>query len=145
MNWKQEAIEKLKHYQAKRTALENISEELHRLELALFDLPKVAGGETISQVGACRDKEQLMGNLVCRGELKHALKQARIWVETVDRALATLSEEERLVLSRLYICQTKGNVDRLCEELHVEKASVYRRRDAALRQFTIALYGGMET
>ena len=130
MNWKQEAIEKLKNYEGKRTALENIPEE------------KAAGGESISQV---EDKEQHTCNLVCREELKRALKQARIWVKTVDRALATLSEEERLVLRRLYICQEKGNVDRLCEELHLEKASVYRRRDAALRQFTIALYGGLET
>lgn len=142
MNWKQEAIEKLKNYEGKRTALENIPEEIYRLELALSGLPKAAGGESISQV---EDKEQHTCNLVCREELKRALKQARIWVKTVDRALATLSEEERLVLRRVYICQEKGNVDRLCEELHLEKASVYRRRDAALRQFTIALYGGLET
>ena len=29
-------------------------------------------------------------------------------------------------------------------ELGIEKATVYRRRDKALRSFTLALYGGLE-
>lgn len=36
-------------------------------------------------------------------------------------------------------------MDRLCEELGLEKATVYRRRDAALRHFTLALYGVTES
>ena len=38
----------------------------------------------------------------------------------------------------------QGNVDRLCEELGIEKAMVYRRKEFALRKFTIALYGAVE-
>ena len=60
-------------------------------------------------------------------------------------ALAVLDEEERHILDRFYIHRANGNVERLCDELHVEVATVYRRRDKALRHFTLALYGVVET
>ena len=36
-------------------------------------------------------------------------------------------------------------VKAVCEELGVEKAQVYRRRDSALRHFTLCLYGQTES
>ncbi|MCD7860112.1 MAG: hypothetical protein LUH51_08170 [Firmicutes bacterium] len=38
-----------------------------------------------------------------------------------------------------------GNVDRLCGDLACEQSTVYRKRDKALRHFTIALYGLTES
>ena len=73
------------------------------------------------------------------------MKEARLWVAQVDKALAVLDDEERLVLDRFYIHRAKGNVGDLCERLNVEQATVYRKRDSALRRFTIALYGVTET
>lgn len=51
---------------------------------------------------------------------------------------------ERLVLERFYIAPHKGGIDRLCEELSIEKATVYRRKEAAVRKFAKVLYGGIE-
>ena len=42
---------------------------------------------------------------------------------------------------RFYMCPEKGSVERLCSELGLESSSVYRKRDKALRRFTVALYG----
>jgi len=39
----------------------------------------------------------------------------------------------------------KGNVERLCVELYTEQSTVYRRKDVALRKFTIAMYGCLES
>lgn len=63
----------------------------------------------------------------------------------MDGGLAVLDGEERLVLERFYIHRAKGNVERLCDELHLEKSRVYELKDKALRHFTIALYGLTET
>ena len=62
----------------------------------------------------------------------------------MESGLGVLDEDERLVLDRFYIHRSKGNVNRLCEELGVEKPTVYRRRNRALYLFTIALYGAIE-
>ena len=99
--------------------------------------PVMGGGNT--------REDALLSNMAHREELARTLRQAKAWVETVDAGLAVLDDEERLVLDRFYIRRAKGNVDRLCEELCREKSVVYARRDKALRHFTIALYGLVET
>ena len=56
-----------------------------------------------------------------------------------------LSNEELVILQRMYLFPERGAVDRLCSELGVEQATVYRKRDKALQRFTTAMYGFLET
>ena len=144
MDWKREAIDKLKNYAAHREALENIPKELQRLESVYTGIRSTAGRATVSGGGGSRE-DTMLSNIIHRDELKRRLKEARLWVAQVDKALAVLDDEERLVLDRFYIHRAKGNVGELCERLNVEQATVYRKRDSALRRFTIALYGVTET
>ena len=84
----------------------------------------------------------LLSNIVHREELQRRLSDAQRWVDIVDGGLAVLSDEDRLVLDRFYIHPMRGNVERLCNELGLEdERSVYKRKDKALRRFTVALYG----
>ena len=78
-------------------------------------------------------------------ELERAYNLTKSAVDQVDSALNQLTEEERKILERLYMNPSKGNVLRLCEELNIEQATVYRWRDSALKRFTIALYGITES
>ena len=87
----------------------------------------------------------MLSNIVHRDELKRRLKEAKLWVSVVDRALEVLDDEERLVLDRFYIHRAKGAVVELCDRLNLEKSAVYDRRGKALRHFTLALYGVTET
>ena len=144
MNWKREAIDKLKNYEAHREALENIPKELQRLESVYTGIRSSVGSTAVSGGGGSRE-DTMLSNIIHRDELKRRLKEARLWVAQVDKALAVLDDEERLVLDRFYIHRAKGNVGELCERLNVEQATVYRKRDSALRRFTIALYGVTET
>ncbi len=141
MDWKFEAIDKLKGYGAHKRALENIPDELARLKSAYQHI-RSARTDSTPVVGGGNTREDVMlSNIVHRQELELTLRQAKLWVAVVDRALAILDDEERLVLGRFYIQRGKGNVQRLCDELRLEQSSVYRRRDSALRHFTLALYG----
>lgn len=142
MNWKQEAAEKLADHRARKTALENLTTELRRLEEEAVAL-RSAGAHTNTPVrtSAHAAQDRTLNNLAAREELRRARQAARALVAQVDSALAALDEQERLLLEGLYIHRAKGNVQRLCEQLNVEQSTLYRRRDAALRQFTIALYG----
>lgn len=145
MNWKREAIDKLKNYEARREALENIPKEIKRLESAYAGIRSATTDGTPVSGGGNTREDSMLSNIVHRDELKRRLREARLWVAQVDKALAVLDDEERLVLDRFYIHRAKGNVGELCERLNVEQATVYRKRDSALRRFTIALYGVTET
>lgn len=142
MNWEFEAVDKLKGYEAHRRALENIPMEIKRLEEAFVSIRSaITDGTPVSGGGSTRE-DVMLSNIAHREELARTLKQARAWVEIVDAGLTVLDEGERLVLDRFYIHRTRGSVDRLCEELGIlNPAGVYKRKDKALRHFTLALYG----
>ena len=145
MNWKYEAIEKLKLYEAKKQSLGSIPVEIERLESAMKSIRSAtADGSPVKGGGSGRE-DMMLSNIVHREELQRRLSDARRWVDIVDGGLAVLSDEDRLVLDRFYIHPARGNVDRLCNELGLEdERSVYKRKDKALRKFTIALYGTCE-
>ncbi len=145
MNWKLEAIDKLKGYEAHRKALENIPREIKRLQNAFMSIRSATTDGTPVSGGGSTREDAMLSNIAHREELERALKQDEAWVRMVDEGLNVLSAEERLVLERFYIYRAKGNVERLCEELSLEKTAVYDRRDKALRHFTIALYGICES
>lgn len=144
MDFRKEAADKLRCYLAKQTSLVSIEEELHRLEedfgrlgSSCKDSPSVSGGENHAE-------DALINNIALREELSAAKKDVVEWLRIVDRAFECLDEEEKRVLDLMYIHRAKGNVDQLCAELYIERPTVYRRKDAALRKFTIALYGILE-
>ena len=83
----------------------------------------------------------MLSNIVHRDELKRRLREARLWVEIVDSGLSVLDDEERLALELCFIHKVKGSIDDLCYRLNVDTSAAYRRRDLALRRFTLALYG----
>ena len=143
MNWKYEAIDKLKQYEAKILSLKNIPEEIKRLELAMENIRSATGDGMPAKGGSGRE-DMYLTNIVRREELERSLEQARKWVEFVDSGLSFLTEDELLILDRFYINPAKGNVERLCMELGCEQATVYRKREQALRSFTLSLYGCME-
>lgn len=145
MDWKQEAIDKLRNYEARRADMEVILRDLERLEAAYTGIRAARlDGMPRSGSSASNREEDMVGSITRRDDLKRKLTEARLWVEIVEGGLSVLDDEERLVLDRFYIHRAKGNVGELCERLNVEQATVYRKRDIALRRFTIALYGPLE-
>ena len=144
MNWKHEATERLQKLQAMRQAIHSIPREIERLELEAEGIRGLAM-DTVRVTGGGKREDALLSNLVHRQELQSAFYQADSWVTTVEGALEVLSPEERLVLERLYIYHEKRGIERLCEELQMEHSSVYRKRDRALRMFTLAMYGAAES
>jgi len=144
LNWKYEAMEKLKSYNAKKQALRSIPEEIARLESEMQSIRSATSDGTPVSGGGSGREDRYLSNIVHREELSRSLEQAKVWVSLVDAGLAILSQEERLVLDRFYINPARGNVDRLCGEMGIEKSQVYARKDSALHHFTISLYGCTE-
>lgn len=146
MDWKREAMDKLRCYEAKKTSIGRAAEELRRLEEEAAGIRSATTDGTPVMGGSSTREDMLVNNIAHREELKRAMKDAQRWVRIVDSGFSVLDEQERLVLDRFYIHPARGNVGRLREELGLEEdSSVYRRKDRALRHFTLSLYGVIET
>ncbi len=145
MNWKYEAIDKLKQYEAKKQSLESIPLEIARLGSVMKSIRSATADGTPVQGGGSGRENMMLSNIVQREELERSLEQAQKWVDLVDAGLDILSEEERLILDRFYIHSERGAADRLAGDLHMDVKTVYKRKDDALRRFTISLYGGTES
>ena len=140
MNWKHEAIEKLNNLPAMLMAVDNIPAEIKRLEQELIDLRGIQP-DRLPHITPDRTDDPLINNIVHREELSQAYNRAKIWVDTTRRAFKVLSKEEQTVLMAMYVNPTYGGVSELCKQLGMEQSTLYRRRDEALYQFTLALYG----
>ncbi len=141
MDWKVEAEEKLRRYNAMCAAVASIPQEIRRLQIASYSLGS-PGAEPSGGSKKIRGREErMLNNMAHRQELKWRLEQAKQWLEVTERAMRCLNADERQILEQLYIRQDKGGLDYLCRELGLEKSSVYRRREQALNRFATALYG----
>ena len=141
MNWKAEAKEKLRRYDAMRLATINIPQELQRLEIDAQSIRSSRTDSTPVQGGGSKREEAILNNILHRQELAWTLEQAQAWMRVTDRALTCLTNQEKQILTRLYIYPEKGGLERLCKELNMETSSIYRHREQALKRFTMALYG----
>ena len=140
MDFRREAVEKLKYYNLKKQSLQVTMAEYHRLGSEMTAIRAVDGHDRVSG-GAGGQEERLVSLIEKRDALRRMMKNTRAWIRVVDKALAAIDEEDRMILDMLYINRAQGNVERLCEKLFVEKATVYRRRERALHEFTIAMFG----
>ena len=145
MNWKNEAMEKLRRFDPMCRAVHNLPLEIRRLQIAASSLKGARTDAPVTSGDVGRREELLMENLVHRQELQQRLEQARCWLDMTQRALESLEPAEQLILQRLYIRPEKDALTRLRQELGVEQSTVYRRRDEALRRFTLALYGTVDS
>ena len=126
MDWKREAKDKLRRYDAMRTAAINLPRQIRSLQVAACDY---------------QEADQLMNNMAFRQELRWQLEQVKQWLDVTERAMGCLNREERQILNQLYVRRERGGVDSLCQDLQVERSTVYRRSDKALFRFATALYG----
>lgn len=145
MKWKNEAMEKLRRYDAMRQALRNIPAEISRLKDEAAAIRRANTDMTPVRGNGGYRNDALLNNIAQRQELEWTLKQVRQWLAVADRGLTALPEEDRLILQRLYLYPEKGAVERLCTELGMEQSSIYRRRNQALERFAVAIYGFCET
>lgn len=141
MDYKGEAIQKLKGLEGARSACACIREELLRIDSRLTGIRSATADGSPVQGGGNGREDALLNLLTSREELLRRQRENELWISQVERALGCLEDEERIILDRLYVNRQRQSVDRLCRELNLEKSTVYRRRDLALRDFTRSLYG----
>ena len=142
VNWQKEAIEDLRRYPALRQSLTAIREKQAALDLqAGVVRSSFRDSAPVSGSGTSGAEDRLISNIVERERLDGNYAAVQKLVAQIETALGLLNKTERLVLERFFIHRMDGHVDRLCQELGYEKTRVYEIKDAALRLFTVAMYG----
>lgn len=139
MRWKTVAIDELRNYEAVRTSLDVLPELIERQDLAIKRIRTSDPARVIG--GGNGNNDALLSAIVYRDELKLRLKEARKTVDTIERSLKSLADDEYLILDMLFIHPRKNGVDHICESLCIERTAVYERRNKALEKFTMTLYG----
>lgn len=144
-NWCVFAIQRLGDYEDRLTAVENLTDQIESLEDKVTAIRSAVTDSTPVQGGNENKREQmLIFNISMRCELQKNLEYAKKEISITEKGLATLTKAEKEVLHRFYINRTKGYIQRLCDDLFISQAEVYRMKDIALKKFTMACYGIVE-
>jgi len=146
MNWKDEAVDKLKQYSAKKQALSAIPMMMAEVESALVSIRGTkTGGISVKSSKTNGQENLLLNGIAQKEELKRNLESAKCWVSLVDQGLSVLTREERKILDRFYIIGERRAAEDLAVEYAADTKTIYKWKDKALRKFTIALYGYTES
>lgn len=142
ISWKKCAEYDLRDYQAQKKAIENLSEKIRHIEDRLTSIRSSMKDETAVHGGTSSYEDILLTAIVEKARLEEARRTTMRMVEMIERGLSALSGEQQKVLKMFFM--GGGGYRRCMEEMHIEKDTAYRRRDEALRTFTIAMYGVTE-
>lgn len=144
MNWAVLSVQRLKDYEKRKYALANIPEQIRSLEEQFVSIRAASTDATPVRDSSNRREDMLVYNIAKREELKHNLSIARREVKLTEKGLDALTEEEQRILELFFIRRPDNHIEKLCDELFTSKTELYRRKDEALKNFTIAVYGIVE-
>ena len=104
MNWKTEAVYKLREYNNKKKAIANLEEKIKMKETEitairtsqLSQAPSHGTNENTAQ-------DRLISSIAEKDELKLNLAIVRRQIAAIDRGLAALDEEQRTILDMFFI------------------------------------------
>lgn len=140
MDFQRVAISDLQSYQPRKVSIENLKNRISELDVKIERLGSTSNDVPV-QGGGNRTEEGLINGIVERDRLKMSLRIAEDLISRIDKGLSVLNSDQRKVLHGFYINRGSMYIDKLCDELHCEKSTVYRIKDEALHKFTIAMYG----
>ncbi len=144
MDWYIFSIKRLREYEMRKQSLDNIKEQISILESQFTGLKAATADGTPTGDNENRREDMLIHNISKREELKNNYKLVFRDISITENGLKALTEEERRILFVFFIERQKNYVERLCEELFISKTELYRRKDEALKKFTMACYGILE-
>lgn len=141
MNWQKEAESDLRNYIKRKESLDNIKERVRALQDEICSIKSASCDSVPIQGGGNRMEDSLINNIVKRKRLALAYRATSRLVLLTERGLESLTERERMVLEKFYIRRIPNHVGWLMDELVIEQSQVYRIKDDALYNFTVAMFG----
>ena len=140
MDWKTEAIDKLKQYEARRESLEIIPKQIADIDATMTSIRSARIDGTPVRGGGNGREDMMLNCIAQKDELRHCLERAGMWVEIVSKGLELLEPDDRLVLDRFYINPEKRAADRLAGDLGIDVKTVSSMLGHSSAGFTLATY-----
>ena len=144
MNWAVMSVQRLRDYEKRKQALVNIPEQIKSLEEQFSAIRSATTDGTPGKDNTCRREDMMVYNIAKREELKSNYRIAKREVSLTEKGLNALTDDERHILELFFINRPKDHIERLMDEFCISKPVLYRRKDDALKAFTIAVYGIVE-
>ena len=144
MRWSNCAIEDLKKYEGMKSSLGNVAERISILNGNFIAIKGQRTDRTPTRGGGTHWEDFLLNNIVERERLSLLLESNHKLVTIMDRGLSALNKEEHRVLELFFIYKQRDHIERLCQELSLEKSQIYRIKEQALYKFTMYMYGIQE-
>lgn len=141
MNWEHTAKEELRSYTKLLAARVGLRDRIAALEARKVAIRTSTVTPVPTHGGGSQYEDKLLDTIVQLDGLRAELAATEATVELIERGLAALRDEERLVLERFYINRTAEYINELCDALTVERPTVYRMAKQALYNYTLAAYG----
>lgn len=141
MDYIRETIDDLRKYESRRRSMQSIREKILILR---EDFGRLRGVQTSSapvQGGGSGMESHLINNIAEREKLEQQLKIVTAQVKWLEKGLAVLGDEDRLILEYFFVDRPAEHIELLCDRLHLEKSEVYRKKDLALERLARRLYG----
>lgn len=145
MYWKHEAIENLKDYSAKKASIQNLTDEIKELAAKRGSIRSATADGVAVMGGGSGREDAIINNIVRLDKLRGNLRDTEQFIARMDRGLGFLEIDEQELLVRFYVTPEKYAAEHFADELGVDIKTVYHRKDRALRKFTIAMYGCLES
>lgn len=141
MNYKKWLIEDLQNLERQKFAITQLQEELETVKAEYaaikatnYDKMPKGSGENIQE-------EKLLTAIAKKDELEANLKFTRMKVADMERLLAQLPDDERLIIQRTVINKEKYAADSLADELCYERTQIWRLKNKALCHLTQLRHG----
>ena len=132
--------EDLKEYGLKKKNLGYLKDEIERLNALKYDTPNIWTGSDPVKGGGSKQEDRLL-DINCRlHKLQQNHDENMKMFENMERGLNQLTELENKIVNKLWI--ERKSVEKVARELHMSKATIYRRSDEALKTLAICIYGG---
>lgn len=140
MDYKKIAKAELRDVPAMRTAMDNIKDRIRSLEMQKTSLRSTSDSTPV-QGGGNRQEDRLLNLIVESERLRLSLTAHELRMEVIERGLAALSDQDRLLLETFARNRSGEAVNILSDTLFLERTRVYQLWDEALRRYTIAEFG----
>ena len=139
-SWKKSAEGDLRDYEKLKVAVDILPKKIQMCEDSMVSLKGKACDRDPVKGGTSAYEDNIISSIVLKEKLIANLKVAKKSVTLIEKGLDNISSGQRRVIELFYFANG-GGYRRVMDEFNIEQSEAYRRKDEALRAFTIAMYG----
>ncbi len=136
--------ERLRNYGLRKKSLDFTKRELERINAEMTRIQSATKDGTPVSGGTNHREDRLVNLIMAKVEVEAVRKETSSWLYNMDKALSELDADERHILDVVYVSPVNNAIDQLSREFGVDKSTVHRKKERALRNLTLMFYGIVE-